>query len=74
MDNSAPYPWQTAYASAVSETDPERTVDRIDDALKAIENRLCTHIPIDDQENRAIRAAWRGLTILKSERFHEEPV
>jgi hypothetical protein len=72
VDNSVLYPWQTACASAMSETDPERMADRINDALKAIESRLCTYIPIDEQENRAIRAAWRGLTILKSERCPQE--
>jgi hypothetical protein len=61
----ATYPWQTAYLSAVLETDNVAMPTRIYEALAAIEQRLLN--PIETDECKAIEDAQQGLLRLKAE-------
>jgi hypothetical protein len=70
MNNPKNYSWQTAYVSAVLETDKSKLVGRIAEARQAIENRLATFSQIDSSENLAIKAAWKGLLALKAKRVN----
>ena len=70
MNNQKNYSWQTAYVSAVLETDKSKLVGRIAEARQAIENRLATLSQIDGSEHLAIRAAWKGLLALKAKRVN----
>jgi hypothetical protein len=68
VNNSENYPWQTAYVSAVLETDKSKLVGRIAEARQAIEHRLMNPIHLDGPEHLAIKAAWEGLLSLKARR------
>jgi hypothetical protein len=69
VNNPTNYPWQTAYVSAVLETDNVKLIGRIADARRAIEDRLISPIEYNGPEHQAIRAAWNGLAALKAERL-----
>ncbi len=71
MNNLSGYLWQTAYLSAVLETDNSLMPGRIYEALAAIEQRLLSSIETDGIEYRAIEDAQRGLLTLKAERVAE---
>lgn len=68
MSNPETYPRQTAYGSAILGTNNSKLIERIADARKAIEHRLSNPIEIYSREHLAIRAAWKGLVALESER------
>jgi hypothetical protein len=70
MKNPENYPWQTAYVSAVLETNKSKLVGRIAEARQAIEHRLLNPIQLDGPEHLAIKAAWKGLLALKAERVN----
>jgi hypothetical protein len=61
--------WQGAYQRAVLETDPARMASRIDDALRAIEQRFGTRMRIDQAESEAIESARNGLAVIRGEWF-----
>jgi hypothetical protein len=60
-------PWQTAYLSAVLETDSAAMPTRIYQALAAIKRRLLSAIEISDLECREIARAQSWLLMLKAE-------
>jgi hypothetical protein len=66
VNTLATYPWQTAYLSAVLETDNVAMPTRIYEALAAIEQRLLS--PIETDEHKAIEDAQQGLLTLRAER------
>jgi hypothetical protein len=63
------YSWQRAYQRAVLETDAARIARRIDDALRAIEQRFGTTVRIDQAEGEAIESARTGLALMRGEWF-----
>jgi len=69
MNNSLTYSWQGAYQCAVLETNPAQMAQRIDDALRAIEQRVGSTIRIDNAENEAIEATRNALAVLRGEWF-----
>jgi hypothetical protein len=69
MNNSMTYAWQGAYQCAVLETDFALMAQRIDDALRAIEQRVGSTVRIDNTENEAIESARNGLAVLRGEWF-----
>jgi hypothetical protein len=66
--HNAIYLWQTAYRSALVETDPKQLPIRIDEARRAIDVRLHRPLLIDSPEHKAIEDARRGLAELEAER------
>jgi hypothetical protein len=62
------YLWQVAYRAAVLETDDAAMPLRIHEALAAIAQRRLRYREIDDEENRALEDAERGLLAFKAER------
>ncbi len=66
--NNAIYSWQTAYRSAVLETSPTQLSIRIDEARRAINERLHRPILMASPEHNAIEDARRGLDELEAER------
>jgi hypothetical protein len=69
MNNSVTYSWQGAYHCAVLETNPAQMAQRIDDALRAIEQRVGSTVRMDYTENDAIESARNGLAVLRGEWF-----
>jgi len=69
MNNSITYSWQEAYQCAVLETNPAQMAQRIDDALRAIEQRVGSTVRIDNTENEAIESARNALAVLRGEWF-----
>jgi hypothetical protein len=69
VNNPEMYIWQTAYVSAILETDTSKLIGRIAEARQAIEHRLVNPIQINSPEHLAIKAAWKGLLTLKAERI-----
>jgi hypothetical protein len=65
---NAIYSWQTAYGSAVLETSPTQWSIRINEARRAIDERLHRPLLIDSPEHKAIEDARRGLAELEVER------
>jgi len=60
------YRWQATYDSAVLEMDLARMPDRVNDALKAIEERLRSFIVYGSPEHAAIEGARKALTTMKA--------
>lgn len=69
MNNSITYSWQGAYECAVSETDSARMASRIDDALRAIKQRVGSTVRMDRTESEAIESALNGLAVMRGEWF-----
>jgi len=65
------YLWQAAYRSAVFETDPKQLSIRINEARRAIDERLHRPLLIDSPEHRALEDARRGFAELEAERVKE---
>jgi len=61
------YLWQAAYRSAVFETDPKQLSIRINEARRAIDERLHRPLLIDSPEHRALEDARRGFAELEAE-------
>jgi len=68
MSDPEPHSWRTAYRLAVLEPDPAKMRNRIDAALRAIEERLRQPIEIGSPEHKEIENAKEALAILKTER------
>ena len=66
------YLWQAAYRSAVFETDPKQLSIRINEARRAIDERLHRPLLIDSPEHRALEDARRGLAELEAERVKRD--
>jgi hypothetical protein len=61
------YSWQTTYWSAVLETNPKQLCIRINEARRAIDDRLREPIQINSHELRAIEDARTALAELEAE-------
>jgi hypothetical protein len=61
------YSWHTTYWSAVLETNPKQLPIRINEARRAIDERLRKSIQIDSPEHNAIEDARGGLAELEAE-------
>jgi hypothetical protein len=70
--NHAIYQWQEAYRSAVLEADPKQLSIRVNEARRAIDERLHRPIQIDSPEHKAIEDARRGLAELEAERVERD--
>jgi len=70
--NQAIYQWRAAYRSAVLEADPKQLSIRINEARRAIDERLQRPIQIDSPEHKAIEDARRGLAELEAERVERD--
>ena len=68
MTGPAIYRWQTTYDSAVLEMDPVQMPDRVNEALKAIDERLRSCIVYGSPEHAAIEGARKALATLKTKR------
>ena len=68
VNNPENYPWQTAYVSAILETNKSKLIGRIAEARQSIEHRLLNPILLDGPEHLAIKAAWEGLLSLIARR------
>ena len=66
MLNPAIYTWYAAYHAAVLEPDSAKMPNRIDAALRAIEDRLAGPAQIDDAEQTAIAEARAQLAAVRS--------
>ena len=68
MSNSEIHVWQNVYVSAVLEKDLDRLPGKITEAQHAIEHRLREVPSPDGIEYNAIKAAWKTLANLRTER------
>jgi hypothetical protein len=71
---NAIYSWQTAYRSAVLETRPPQLSIRINEARRAIDERLHRPLLIDSPEHKLIEDARRGLAELEAERVERNGI
>lgn len=69
MNSSLTYSWQRAYECAVLETNLAHMARRIDDALRALEERVGSTVRIDSTENEAIESTRNALAVLRGEWF-----
>ena len=67
MSRNSPYLWFPAYVAAAFETDFSRLYERIDEALKAIDQRLDGPTKLDDAEFTDIQYALRALQMLSTD-------
>jgi hypothetical protein len=67
MSLHSPYAWFPAYVAAAFETDFSRVYGRIDEALRAIQERLDGPTKIDDAEFADIQYALRALQMLSTD-------
>ena len=64
MNNSATYPWQAAYLSAILEFEPKRLSAKIKEAVRVIHERMKAPIQFASQEYQAIQDALRAIGVL----------
>ena len=64
MEGPCPYPWQDSYIAAVLETNPILRLDKIVEALDALEHRLLSPVEPGSAEETALRIAKPGLARL----------
>jgi hypothetical protein len=67
MNNSAIYPWQTAYVSAILEFEPGKLSTKIKEAVRVIHERMKDPIQFASQEYQAIQDALRAIGVLSAE-------
>jgi hypothetical protein len=72
--NDAIYSWQVAYKSAILETNPTQLSIRINEARRAIDERLHRPLQIGSLEHRAIEDARAGLAELEAERVERNGI
>jgi hypothetical protein len=60
------YTWHSALWSAILELDPNKVCHRLDEATRAIDERMKMPIEPDDSEHRAIQEARSGISMLKA--------
>ena len=65
MNDTMTYPWQRAFQCAVLET--AQMAQQIDNALRAIEQRVGSTVRIDNTESAAIESARNALAVLRGE-------
>jgi hypothetical protein len=66
MNNSATYPWQTAYVSAILEFEPRKLSAKIKEAVRVIHERLKDSVQFACQEYQAIQDALRAIGVLSA--------
>ncbi len=66
MNNSAIYPWQTAYVSAILEFEPGKLSTKIKEAVRVIHERMNDPIQFASQEYQAIQDALRAIGVLSA--------
>jgi uncharacterized membrane protein YecN with MAPEG domain len=66
MNNSAIYPWQTAYVSAILEFEPRKLSTKIKEAVRVIHERMKHPIQFASQEYQAIQDALRAIGVLSA--------
>ena len=66
MNNSATYPWQTAYVSAILEFEPRKLSAKIKEAVRVIHERLKDPIQFASPEYQAIQDALRAIGVLSA--------
>jgi hypothetical protein len=66
MNNSATYPWQTAYVSAILEFEPRKLSAKIKEAVRVIHERLKDPVQFASQEYQAIQGALRAIGVLSA--------
>ncbi|MGC1906010.1 MAG: hypothetical protein WA715_19485 [Candidatus Acidiferrum sp.] len=64
MNNSATYPWQTAYVSVILEFEPKKLSTKIKEADRVIHERMKEPIQFASQEYQAIQDALRAIGVL----------
>jgi hypothetical protein len=64
MQGPCPYPWQVSYIAALLETNPILRLDKIVEALAALEHRLLSPVEPGSAEETALRIAKVGLAQL----------
>jgi hypothetical protein len=64
MNNSAIYPWQTAYVSAILELEPKKLAAKIKEAVRVIHERMKEPIQFASHEYQAIQDALRAIGVL----------
>jgi hypothetical protein len=67
MNNSAIYPWQTDYVSAILEFEPKKLSTKIKEAVRVIHERMKDPIQFASQEYQAIQDALRAIAVLSAE-------
>ena len=68
MNNSATYPWQTAYVSAILEFEPKKLSTKIKEALRVIHKRMKDPIQFASHEYQAIQDALGAIGVLRADR------
>jgi hypothetical protein len=71
---NAIYSWQTAYNSAILEANPTQLSIRINEARRAIDERLHRPIQIGSLEHTAMKEARTGLAELEAERVERNDI
>lgn len=66
MNNSATYPWQTEYVSAILEFEPKRLSAKIKEAVWVIHDRMKSPIQFASHEYQAIQDALRVISVLST--------
>jgi hypothetical protein len=66
MNNSATYPWQTPYVSAILEFEPKKLSTKIKEAVRVIQERMKEPIQFASQEYQAIQDALRAIGVLSA--------
>ena len=66
MNNSATYPWQTPYVSAILEFEPKKLSTKIKEAARVIQERMKEPIQFASQEYQAIQDALRAIGVLSA--------
>jgi hypothetical protein len=66
MNNSAIYPWQTAYVSAILEFEPRKLSAKIKEAVRVIHVRMKDPIQHASHEYQAIHDALRAIGVLSA--------
>ena len=69
MQGSCPYPWQLSYIAAVLETNPSLTVDKVLEAVAALEHRLLNPLEPGSAEETALKLARVVLARLRDGRW-----
>jgi hypothetical protein len=68
------YTWHAALCSAILELDPNKVSRRLDEATRAIDERMKMAIEPDDSEHQAIQEARSGIAMLKAIASNARPV
>jgi hypothetical protein len=66
MTDPKPYSWQTLHVSAILEIDPSKMLDRTEQTLKAIDEKLRNPSEMDGHEFKAIKNGQIGLAALRT--------